>query len=70
MGSNGNSTVGSAAAMHRNTAARETARNPRRVFATHEKANSGYLKGNGKDPGQSTQPEQLIPFDDGELSDF
>ncbi|MGA2226549.1 MAG: methyl-accepting chemotaxis protein, partial [Syntrophobacteraceae bacterium] len=69
-GSNGKSAAGSAAAMHHKTAARETGRSTRRVFATHEKADSGYRKRNEKDPGQSTRPDRLIPFDDGELSDF
>ena len=69
-GSKGNNTAASAAAMYRNTAAGQTARSPRRVFARREKANSVSPKSIGKDPGPSKRPDQLIPFDDGEISDF
>ncbi len=69
-GSKANNTAASAAAMYRNTAAGKTARSPRRVFATREKANSVSPKSIGKDPGPSKRPDQLIPFDDGEISDF
>ena len=69
-GSKGNNRAASAAAMYRNTAAGQTARSPRRVFARREKANSVSPKSIGKDPGPSKRPDQLIPFDDGEISDF
>ena len=39
-----------------------------RIFAASAKGANGHLKkGNGK---AETRPEQLIPFDDRELSDF
>ena len=69
-GSNGNRTAGSAASKHSKTAALKNAARSGRVFATNEKANSEAKKGIGKGPAQSTQAKQLIPFDDGELSDF
>jgi methyl-accepting chemotaxis protein len=68
-GSNSNSAARSAAAIRRKTAARGTARSTR-VTAIHAKANSVSPKGIGKDPGPSTRPDLLIPFDDGEISEF
>jgi methyl-accepting chemotaxis protein len=58
-GSKGNGTVRSSASTGRRTAEKKTAKNPSRDFAGHQNKGNAHIK----------RPEQVIPFDKGELSE-
>jgi methyl-accepting chemotaxis protein len=66
--------VGSATASRENVASNKATKGPK-MFAAYEKKANGHLRaGNGKasvPPGKGdSDPEQVIPFDDLEVSDF
>jgi methyl-accepting chemotaxis protein len=73
-GANGHSTMGSAAALQKKAPLKRAAKGPK-IFATYEKKANGQIKkGDGEASvtlsKRNSTPEQLIPFDDTEVSDF
>ncbi len=73
-GANGHSTFGGATALRKKVALQMAAKKPK-MIAAHGKKTSGHLKsGDGKAPvpviKRNSSPEQVIPFDDAEVSDF
>ncbi len=70
-GANGHSTVGGAAALRKKPASKKGAKGPK-VIAAHEKKANGRLTGNGPILAgkRNFSLEQVIPFDDAEVSDF
>ncbi len=74
-GSKGNGAARSAASTDNKTLENKTAGNPPGIFAGHQNKGNGHsTKSNGKALNQLkkdvTRPAQVIPFDDGEISDF
>lgn len=73
-GANGHSTIGGVTAMRKKVALKKAAKGPK-IFAAYERKADGHLKaGNGKASvplgKRNSGPEQIIPFDDAEVSDF
>jgi len=73
-GANGRSTIGSATALLKKVALKKVIKEPKMFAAYDKKANGHHREGNGKasvPPGKSDSgPEQIIPFDDAEVSHF
>jgi len=75
-GSSGNRSIKIAESARREIMPRKTAKSLSKAFAVHEKKGNGHARrGNGKGlshykTGQETRAEQVIPFDDGEISEF
>ena len=73
-GANGHSTIGGATALRKKVASEKVTKEPK-MFAAYEKKANGHLKaGNGKAAfplgKRKSGLEQVIPFDDAEVSDF
>ena len=73
-GANGHSTIGGATALRKKAVSKKVAKLPKMIAAYERKANGRHKAGNGKAPvphcKHSSTPEQVIPFDDAEVSDF
>jgi methyl-accepting chemotaxis protein len=73
-GANGHSTIGGATAMREKVALKKAAKEPKMNAAYKNKANGHLKAGNGKASvllgKRNSGPEQVIPFDDAEVSDF
>jgi methyl-accepting chemotaxis protein len=73
-GANGHSTIGSATALRKKAASKKVAKGPKMIAAYERKANGRHKAGDGKAPvhpgKHNAGPEQVIPFDDAEVSDF
>ncbi len=71
---NGYSTIGGTTALRKKAAWNKVAKGPKMIAAYAKKANGRHKAGNGKasvPPGKrNSGPEQVIPFDDAEVSDF
>ena len=71
----GSKGTGSAAGNHEAPGKKKSAENPVRIVAVPEKKISGHApmanrKGLNQIRARETRPEKLIPFDDGEITDF
>jgi methyl-accepting chemotaxis protein len=75
-GSSGNRSIKIAESARRKIMPQKTAKSLSKAFEVHEHKGNGHARrGNGKglshyETGQQTRSEQVIPFDDGEISDF
>jgi methyl-accepting chemotaxis protein len=73
-GANGHSTGGGITELRKRVTLKKAAKEPKMFAAYGEKANSHLKAGNGKvsvpHSKRSYGPEQVIPFDDAEVSDF
>ena len=73
-GANGRSTIGGATALRKKAASKKGAKGPKMIAAYEKKANAHLKAGNGKGPvlvsKRNSDLEQVIPFDDAEVSDF
>jgi methyl-accepting chemotaxis protein len=73
-GSNGHSTIGGATALRKKAASKKGAKGPKMIAAYENKANGHHKAGNGKASvplsKRNSGLEQIIPFDDAEVSDF
>ena len=72
-GANDRSTVGGAAPLRKKAAFKKAEKEPKMIAAYEKKANGHLKAGNGKASvplGKRNSPEQVIPFDDAEVSDF
>ena len=73
-GANGNSTIGGATALRKKVASKKATKEPKMIAAYEKKANGHLRAGNGKASvplgKRNSDLEQVIPFDDAEVSDF
>jgi len=73
-GADGHSTIGGATALRKKVALKKAAKEPKMIGAYEKQANGHHRAGNGKAPvpviKRNSSPEQVIPFDDTEVSDF
>jgi len=73
-GANGRSSIEGAAALRKKAALRKGVKKPKMIAAYEKKANGHFNAGNGKASVPLSKPnsglEQVIPFDDAEVSDF
>ena len=73
-GASGHSTIGGATALRKKAALQKAAKEPKMIPAYENKANGLHRAGNGKASvplsKSNSGPEQVIPFDDSEVSGF
>ena len=73
-GANGNSTIRGATALRKKVALKKAANEPKMIAAYAKKANGHLRAGNGKASvplgKRNSGPEQVIPFDEAEITDF
>ncbi len=73
-GANSHSTIGGATALRKKFALKKAAKEPKMIPAYAKKTDGLHGAGNGKASvplsKSNSGPEQVIPFDDGEVSDF
>ncbi|MGA7493062.1 MAG: methyl-accepting chemotaxis protein [Syntrophobacteraceae bacterium] len=73
-GANGHSTIGGGAALRKKAASKKGTVKPKLIAAYQKKANGHLMAGNGKATvplsKSNSRLEQVIPFDDAEVSDF
>ena len=73
-GANSHSTIGGATALRKKVALKKAAKEPKMIPAYEKKTDGLHGAGNGKASvplsKSNSGPEQVIPFDDGEVSDF
>lgn len=73
-GANGRSTIGGATALRKKPTSKKGAKGPKMIAAYEKKATGHHKAGNGKASAplskRNSGLEQVIPFDDAEVSDF